>query len=219
MTTRSPTDLPRGMRRLTIRGETWGWRFGRDVPIVAPDGRRFKIDLRDLTGLDWHGIERGTHKRYLSTTPRQIVDYIDRTLLGYTDARGFPPGILPRDWSTPVREGWIGVQGPRGLWQWKPSPWIIEVRSPEDVLHVARIYDLLDMDVGEWADIKAAAIVASGSTVDAEMRKANQLVGMGRSPDGFLNWDGPGLPSPSERQFLAYVDRVITGTPHRGSNG
>lgn len=213
MATRNPTDLPRGMRRLTIRGETWGWRFGREVPIVAPDGRRFRIDPRELTGLDWHSIERGTHKRYFSTSPQQVVDYIDRTLLGYTDAVGFPPGVLPNGWSPSLRDGWIGVAGPRGLWQWKPSPWIVQMRSPEDVSHVCRLYHLLDMEVGEWADIKAAAIVASGSTVDDEMRKARTRLGIGHSPDGFLDWDGPGLPFPTERQVLDYVGRLVTGSP------
>jgi len=208
------TDLPRGMRRLVIRGETWGWRFGRDVPIVAPDGRRFKVDLRDLTGLDWNEIERGTHKRYFSTEPQQVVSYIDRTLLGYTDGAGFPRGVLPADWRPALRKGWLGVHGPRGLWQWRPHPWVIQLRSPEDVSSETRIYHLLDMTVNEWAGIKAAAIVASGSTVDAEIRRPREN-GMRASVDGFFGWEGQGLPEPTGKQVLAYIGRMTEGRPER----
>jgi len=208
------TDLPRGMRRLVIRGETWGWRFGQDVPIVAPDGRRFKVDLRDLTGLDWNEIERGTHKRYFSAEPQRVVSYIDRTLLGYTDASGFPRGVLPRDWRPELRKGWIGVHGPRGLWQWKPHPWVIHLRSPEDVSTMTRIYHLLDMPVDEWADIKAAAIVAAGSTVDAEIRRGREK-DMRSSVEGFFGWEGQGLPHPTEKQVLAYIGRLIEGKSER----
>lgn len=211
MAAQKTTELPRGMRRLVIRGETWGWRFGREVPIVAPDGRRFKIGLQELTGRDWDSIERGTRKRCFSTRPGQVASYIDRTLLGYTDARGFPPGVLPRNWRPSLHGGWIGLQGPRGLWQWRPHPWVIQLRSPEDVSSDARIYDVLDMDLGEWADIKAAAIVASGSTVDDEMRRAAQHGG--RAAEGFLDWDGPGLPVPSEKQVLAHIERMVAGMP------
>lgn len=208
------TELPRGMRRLVIRGETWGWRFGREVPIAAPDGRRFRVDLRELTGLDWYDIERGTHKRYFSTEPQQVVSYIDRTLLGYVDATGFPRGVLPQDWRPELRDGWVGVHGPRGLWQWKPHPWLVQLRSPEDVSRTVRIYNLLDMHVDEWADIKAAAIVASGSTVDDEIRRARQK-DMTTSVEGFFGWEGPGLPKPTEKQVLAYIGRMIEGLPEK----
>jgi len=208
------TTLPRGMRKLVIRGETWGWRFGREVPIIAPDGRRFKIDLRDLTGMNWDEIERGTHKRYFSTEPQKIVSYIDRTLLGYTDADGFPRGVLTGDWRPELRKGWVGVHGPRGLWQWKPHPWAIQLRSPEDVSSSVRMYHMLDMTVDEWADVKAAAIIASGSTVDDEIRKARGR-DMSASVEGFFGWEGPGLPEPSERQVLAYIDQMIEGRPEK----
>jgi hypothetical protein len=208
------TDLPRGMRRLVIRGETWGWRFGRDVPIVAPDGRRFRVDLRDLTGLDWYEIERGTHKRYFSAEPQRIVSYIDRTLLGYTDGSGFPRGVLPRDWRPELRRGWVGIHGPRGLWQWRPHPWMIQLRSPEDVSSEARIYHLLGMSVEEWADMKAAAIVAAGSTVDDELRRTGEN-GTRTGVEGFFGWEGPGLPVPTDRQVLAYIGRMVEGTTGR----
>lgn len=79
---------------------------------------------------------------------------------------------------------------------------------------MVRIYNLLDMHVDEWADIKAAAIVASGSTVDAEMRRAREK-DMHSSVEGFFGWDGPGLPSPTEKQVLAYVQRMIEGLPEK----
>jgi hypothetical protein len=205
------------MRRLVIRGETWGWRFGRAVSIRSPDGRGFRVDLRDLTGMDWNEIERGTHKRYFSIEPQRIVDHVDRTILGYDDARGFPKGVLPRGWRPELRQGWSGVEGPRGLWQWRPAPWIVQIRSPEDVSHEVRVYDLLDMTVDEWADLKAASIVASGSTVDDEIRRARARRGFGRGAEGFLDWDAPGLPQPTAEQVRGHVERLVAGVGGRGA--
>lgn len=209
------TGLPRGMRRLVIRNETWGWRFGRTVSIAHPDGRRSRVDIRDLTGMDWDDIEKGSRKRCFSVEPGEIASYIDRKLLGYDDAKGFPKGVLPKDWRQEVRKGWIGLQGPRGLWQWKPHPWAIRLYSPEDVMVDARIYNLLDMYVDEWAGIKAAAIEASGSTVDAELRRARQT-NMQSSVEGFFGWEGPGLPVPTETQVHAFLERLVSGRPEKG---
>ncbi|MFZ3482041.1 hypothetical protein [Sphingomonas sp. 3-13AW] len=203
------------MRRLIIRGETWGWRFGREISIATPRGGRFKVDLPTFNGVGWDEVERGFRKKYFGITPSQVVEYINRTLLGYTDISGFPQGVLPRNWSPPVREGCHSVEGPRGLWQWKPAPWLVELRSPEDVAHVARIYHLHDMTVDEWADLKVAAIVASGSSVDQEMLKAKAEHGYGCAAKGFFEWEGPGLPSLTNQHVAAYLNRLIAGVPEK----
>ena len=208
------SGLPRGMRRLVIRQETWGWRFGRVIPIVHPDGQRTNVDIRTLTEMNWDEMERGSRKGYFSIEPHQIASYINRKLLGYLDATGFPRGVVPLEWRPELRKGWIGLQGPRGLWQWKPHPWVVRMYGPEDVMISARIYNLLDMHLDEWADVKEAAIVGSGSTVDAEMRRGRQK-DMRSGVEGFFEWEGPGVPIPSETQVRAFLERLVSGQPEK----
>jgi len=201
----------RGSRRLVIRGETWSWRFGHTLDIRDAKGNGHKADLTEVLGRDWEDIERASWKRSLAVDPSQIVDHIDRRILGYDDAMGFPPGSPWHRHQAEVRSGWTAFTGPRGTWQARITPWICDIRSPEDVGSTARINEILGITTDAWADIKVADLAAEGMTVDDLWRAERDKPHDQRRDriEVFLGHPSPSVPHPTARQLEEYVVRHI----------
>ena len=200
-----------GMRSLSIRGETWSWRFGNHLAIRGPDDRSHSVDLTEVLGCDWNDIERAAWKRSLAVEPSRIVDHIDRRILGYTDQDGFPLGSPWRGHQAAVREGWTAFEGPRGTWQARPGVWITDIRSPEDVPVQARTYQILGMDIHEWTGIKVAQMEANGHTFDEYAALVRERAG-GERVDRvrlLMEYEAPGTPVPTVAQLRAYVEAEI----------
>ncbi|KKN63691.1 hypothetical protein LCGC14_0499260 [marine sediment metagenome] len=70
--------MSKGYRKISVGGVNYEYKVGRaHVDIRPPGGARMTPDLRQVTGLTWDEIERGTWKRYFSVTPQQIREYIE----------------------------------------------------------------------------------------------------------------------------------------------
>jgi len=171
-----------GMRRMVVRGEDWHWRFGRDVRIVDPQGRRHDVPLTTFSGMDWNGLERAEWKgNAFDATPRKIRDWIDRRILGYTDAGGMPRGTIPYGWTAPTPNGFSFVPGPRGTWRWRMAlPPVagrgqrrqaqpnVEIVSPEEVSTFHRVYEVTGQGVEAFFAAQRASLAESG--VDLSIR-------------------------------------------------
>lgn len=203
----------RGSRRLVIRGETWTWRFGHVIDIRDADGNGHKADLTEVLGSDWDEIERASRKRNLAVDPSLIVDHIDHQILGYDDAMGFPAGSRWHRHQAAMRTGWTAFAGPRGIWQARITPWLCDVRSPEDVGSVARIHEMLGISIDEWTDIKVADLAAEGMTVDDLWRieQAKPHDQRREQIETFLGYPSPSVPTPTGRQLEDYVVRHVVG--------
>lgn len=214
---RSTEPQRRGSRRLVIRGEAWTWRFGHVIDIRDAEGKGHKADQTEVLGSDWEEIERATWKRNLTVDPSLIVDHINRRILGYNDAMGFPAGSRWHRHQAAVRTGWIPFAGPRGTWQARITPWLCDVRSPEDVGSVARIYEMLAISTDEWTDIKVADLAAEGLTVDDLWRieRAKPHDQRKERIETFLGHPSPSVPTPTSRQLEEYVVRHIVGKTAR----
>ncbi len=70
--------MSKGYRKISVGGVDYEYKVGRAyVDIRPPEGARMTPDLRQVTGLTWDEIERGTWKRYFSVTPQQIREYLE----------------------------------------------------------------------------------------------------------------------------------------------
>lgn len=206
----------RGSRRLVIRGETWTWRFGHVIDIRDAEGKGHKADLAEVLGGDREDVERASWKRNLTVDPSLIVDHINRRILGYDDAMGFPAGSRWHRHQAAMRDGWIAFAGPRGIWQARITPWLCDIRSPEDVGSVARIYEMLEITIDEWTDIKVADMAAEGLTVDDLWRIEQAKPNGGRARiETFLGHPSPSVPTPTSRQLEDHVVRHIVGRAAR----
>lgn len=180
----APSGTPRGMRRMTVRGEDWFWAFGNLVRIVGPDGRRHEVGLTDFSGHSWDDLERASWKgNPYDMTPAKVRDWIDRRILGYADASGMPAGALPKDWTAPAPADTRPVEGPRGTWRWRITPPIargrharrqlpsVDLISPEEVLTRHRVYEVTGQGVeaffaGQRAAMTRAGVDPSGGRED-----------------------------------------------------
>lgn len=157
------TTVRRGMRTLSIRGETWSWRFARHIRIDDPQGRSHVFSLPEFSGLDWNHHERARWKGYeYAVTPGRIVDFVNRRILGYTDAEGFPGATSTRAEPAPRDTSWRAVQGPRGTWWWRPGIPDCEILSPEDVKTVHRFYLISGMDPESYIRIMLGRLESAG---------------------------------------------------------
>jgi hypothetical protein len=178
----APSGTPRGMRRMVVRGEDWFWSFGNSVRITGPDGRRHDVPLTTFSGYTWDGLERAEWKgNAYDMTPAKMRSWIDRRILGYTDAGGMPRGAIPHGWKPPVTQGHNMVAGPRGVWRWRMAPPPpagrgmrrqaqpnVEIVSPEEVSTFHRIYEVTGQGVEAFFATQRAALIASG--VDLSVR-------------------------------------------------
>lgn len=210
---REPQAQRRGARKLVIRGEVWFWRFGHYIDIRDSKGNGYKAELTDVLGRTWEDLERAAWKRNLAVDPSCIVDHINRRILGYDDAIGFPKGSPWRRHQTEIRNGWIAFEGPRGTWQAKINPWIVDLRSPEDVGSQARLNEILDITTEQWIDIKVADLAAEGMTVDELWRreKAKPQEERQERIQVLLNYPAPSVPNPTAQQLGDYVVRHVVG--------
>lgn len=200
---REAGPLP-GHRRLMIRGRLWQWRFGKGIRIVAPDGTATHVLHTDLTGQSWDDIERADRKGYTTPiTPRFVRDHIDRRMLGYTDADGFPAGSPERGRTETPGDGWRAVRGARGTWHWKDGPCDIEVMSPEGVVTTHRAYLATGMGVDEWMKAKMDDLAANGLTM-RDFDISNRV-------SDFLLRPVASIPSPTDAQVKAFIADVIVG--------
>lgn len=207
----------RGSRKLVIRGEVWFWRFGHTLDIRDSKGNGHKAELTDVLGRDWDEIERASWKRSLAVDPCQIVDHINRRILGYDDAVGFPKGSPWRRHQAEIRRGWVSFEGPRGAWQAKLSPWIVDLRSPEDVGSQARLNEILGLTTDQWIDIKVADLAAEGLTVD-DLWRIEQAKPHDQRQERIqvlLNYPAPSVPTPTMKQLGDYAMRHVVGAGAR----
>lgn len=201
-----PRSYP-GMRKLVIRGETWHWRFGNHMTIRDPEGIGRNVSLSEMLGRDWGDLERAAWKGSLAVDPSQIVQHIERKVLGYTDAEGFPVGSPWRGHQAPVREGWIAVDGPRGTWQVRHGVWVTDIRSPEDVRTQARTYRILGMDIHDWTGIKIAHMESLGTSFD-EIAALERRKPYGLQTDRvrlLMEYEAPATPIPTMAQLREYI--------------
>jgi hypothetical protein len=199
--------VPNGYRRLVLRGETWAWRYGKTVQIIAPSGARHRVELTVLKDCTWDDIERGKWKRYHSVEPAEIVGYINRSILGYQDASGFPAGVVPAGYQMPPIPEAIAVTLPsRGIWQCKAGEWLVDIFSPEGVKSTHRIYDLLGLTVDQWMDLKVEALAAAGETVDSIRLKTPLTEDRLRA---VFEFPAPNIPKPSAQQVGDFVARTF----------
>lgn len=201
--TREARPLP-GHRRLVIRGRLWQWRFGKSIRIVSPEGVSTHVALTDFTGMSWDDLERADWKGYTTpVTPRSIRDHIERRILGYTDAGGFPPGSPERGRFETPGDGWRPVRGPRGTWHWKDGPCDIEVMSPEGVVTTHRAYLATGMGVDEWMRAKMDDLAANGLTM-RDFDISNRV-------SDFLMRPVAAIPSPTDAQVERLIADVVVG--------
>lgn len=205
--------IPHGMRKLVIGGQTWLWRFGNHVDIRSPDGTGHRVTLAELLGASWDEIERAEHKRYLRVDPSAIVSHIQRTILGYDDLTGYPAGTPGHGSQAAIRKGWVAFAGPRGMWQTKLDPWILQIHSPEDVRHEARLNEVLGISVDEFVDIKDRDLKAIGSSFDKLWLEERERPGGKRrhQVEVMMSYDAPSMPKPTPRELENYVVRNIVG--------
>lgn len=178
-----PTGTPRGMRRMVIRGEDWYWSFGSSIRIVDPEGRRHEIPITTFSGYTHHDLERAEWKgNGYDLTPRKIRDWIDRRILGYTDAGGMPAGAIPKGWTQATQNGHSFVSGPRGIWRWRMAPVTekegarrqgrglpnVQIVSPEEVSTYHRVYEVTGQGVEAFFATQRASLVDCG--VDLKVR-------------------------------------------------
>lgn len=211
--------IQRGMRRLVIAGETWLWKFGNHVDIRDPQGKGHRVTLADLLGVTWDEVERAEHKRYLRVDPSSIVDHIQRAILGFDDVMGYPEGTPGHRHQAEPRKGWMPFNGPRGTWQAKLDPWIIEIHSPEDVKYEARANEVLGMTVDAWVDIKDRDLKAIGSCFD-DLWKAEKLKAQDKQRhriEVMMRYDAPSMPKPTASQLEDHVLRRIIGKAALGA--
>lgn len=73
----------KGWRKITVRGVTFTWRYGRHFVVVRREGAVFaKADLQSLTGRSWDTLERGLRKGTddCAITPGGVARLIERKL-------------------------------------------------------------------------------------------------------------------------------------------
>lgn len=205
--------VPRGMRKVKTRSETWYWRFGNPCLLRAADGSSREVRVSTLIGKSDDYVEMNYHDGNISVTPDDIIDYIDRHVRGYSDAVGFPIGSPWHREQADLRPGWIAFDGPRGKWQLKPSTWIHDILTPEGIMHQARAYHVLGMTIDEWADAKVADMKKAGTDLDT-LRRAERLKPGGgkQSPEVLMGYDAPSIPQPTAAQLEAYVTVHIVGS-------
>lgn len=207
--------VPRGMRRLEIRGETWHWRYGRQISIRDPHGVGHQVTVEEILGMTSEDVEDARYDRRLSVEPSRVVDHIDRCIAGYTDRGGFPAGSRWAGHQAQVRDGWIGFEGPRGTWQAKPGVWHTSIRSPEDVETSARTYDVLDMPLDDWVGIKIAHMKEQGTSLD-QLRIEDRRKPYARRTNPvelLMEYDAPAIPVPNAASLARFVREVVTAAP------
>lgn len=201
---------PRGMRRIVVRGEDWFWSYGQGVRIVDPGGRRHDIPLTTFSGYSWDGLERAAWKgNAFDMTPAKVRDWIDRRILGYTDAGGLPRGAIPRGWTPPIASDHRPVDGPRGVWRWRMAPPPaagrgmrgqaqpnVEIISPEEVRTFHRVYEVTGQGVEAFCAAQRAALVAAG--VDLTIRVEDPI---GQT----MNHPMPEESRPTDRHVIDFI--------------
>lgn len=65
-------------RRISVGGKIWYYRIGKSwcVAKEQDSGAGRRINLSNLTGMEWSDIERGQWKRWFHVTPKQIADWL-----------------------------------------------------------------------------------------------------------------------------------------------
>jgi len=206
--------VPRGMRKLTIFGEQWLWRYGRTVQIRPPSGETMHVSLCDLLNTSWENIEEAHYDRRLKVEPSTIRDYIHRNVHGYDDGIGYPKGSPGHRMQVEPRKGWTQFEGPRGTWQTIRGAWVTQFMTPEGVIHEARTYDVLDMSVSDWTDVKQAHLESIGSSFDQlwqETKAENGWTSSEKRITVWMEYDPPNMPHATPEQLTTYVVREIVG--------
>ncbi len=190
---------------MTIRGEQWFWSYGRDVRIVAPDGTRHAIALTTFSGMDWNSLERAAWKKpAFSVTPRKIRRWIDRRILGYTDADGMPPASIPSGWRPVIGETHRIVAGPRGPWRWRLEQPDVEIVSPEEVSSRHRAYQVTGQGVEAFFAAQLEDMIARG--IDPYVRGEDRADRITTHPMPFSS-----RPTDADvRRFI--VESIVGGT-------
>jgi hypothetical protein len=200
-----------GMRKLVLRGETWHWRFGNHMSIRDPRGQGWNVSLSEMLGRNWDDLERASWKRSLSVEPSEVIDHIERRILGYTNQDGFPTESPWRGHQVPVRDGWVAVDGPRGVWQVRHGVWITDIRSPEDVKMQARTYEILGMDIHDWTTIKVEHMKSLGTSLD-DLAMAERAKPYHLQTDKvrlLMEYEAPATPIPTIEQLREYIVRHV----------
>jgi hypothetical protein len=152
-------------RRLNVRDQIWQWCFSDPLCIWDPQDKRHEFPLDKL----FPGCDRDIEKRNFSLKPGQIRSIIDRTILGYDDRKGFPPGVLPEGFIEPRHQGYEMLAGPRGKWQISVSFFHVDLISPEGVVHHADVTDVMGE---EWMTLFRTEISNRYPVIKEEMRLA-----------------------------------------------
>lgn len=153
---------PRG-RQLNHRGRKWQWKFGDPLLIWDDKDTKHFFHLHQIFG---YGVDRDREKRNFALRPKQVVEVIDRFILGYDDRKGFPPGVLPEDFVVARKQGYEIVAGPRGKWQVSTSFFFNTIISPEGIEYHPPAEELMGK---EWVDAMMAFIREHAAVV----REAN----------------------------------------------
>jgi hypothetical protein len=195
----------KGMRRLVVRGETWWWKRASTVRIESPKGDTTNVRITDFTNKDWSTLEdEAEHCGGTPVTPRDVKDWIDRAILGYTDHAGFPKGVLPKGHVEPARKCWRSVEGPRGTWWYRRGECDGRISSPEGVETLHRVFILNGMGMEAWMKAKKAAVEAAGLS----------FADFGRDRmDRLWNFPVPGMKQPTDAQLETFIKGTLAVRP------
>jgi hypothetical protein len=69
-------------RKLIINKQEYQYTIGSHTIVIKHvGGKRYNIQLPELTGLSWEEIEKGHWKNYLQVEPSDVANYIRRKKL------------------------------------------------------------------------------------------------------------------------------------------
>lgn len=159
----------KGCRKIVLHGLEWWWRTSSSNLIIhKPTGQKLVVSLTRFHNMTWHALERARYKKNVRPiTPGSICDFINRKILGYMDAVGFPDGVAFTPTGAP--EGWSSVTLERGEWHWlHEEVTTVRIMSPEGVKTEHRIYDILGQVADEWINDRKALIGEKWETLNAE---------------------------------------------------
>lgn len=67
----------KGFRLIVVDGVTWQYKIGlTSIVAYREDGFKKLSNLSEVSGLNWHNVERAMHKRTPFLGPKQIAEWL-----------------------------------------------------------------------------------------------------------------------------------------------